>query len=633
MARISINKSNFTAGEISPRLLGRGDLRAYGNGASTLTNVFIHPTGGLSRRAGLRYLDTVRDDGRLIGFEFNTNQIYLLVFTDSHVDVYRDDAKVADFSAPWSLAQLAEINWTQSADTLLVVHPEVPPKKITRTSDANWTVTDWTYHEEEDRIHQPHHKFAGEDVTIKPSATTGTITLTASADVFRSAHVGCRFRLATKEVEITSFTSETEAGAKVKETLTGTAATKDWEEQAYSSLRGWPASVCFHQDRTVIGGSRDLPNRLWFSKSADLFNFDLGEGLDDEAIEFAILSDQVNAIRAVFSGRHLQVFTSGAEWMVSGSPLTPGNIQMTRQTQIGSPTDRTVPPRNVDGATLFVPRAGFELREFLFADVEQAYQAADLAMLAHHLLDRTRDQDFEKSGRLFHMALDNGKLATVTIYRAEQVTAWARQETKGDFRSVSVVGEKTYVIAKRGERFTLEVFDESLNVDSGLTGSQETAKSTWSGLNHLEGETVKVLADGAVQSNRRVNNGSITLDRAATKVEIGLGFTHVVEPLPPIGDSGGIGKSGGPVRPIAITFRLLDTAALRLNTGRGFQEIPFKRFGESVLDSRPQPFSGDRTIRAFGWRKDGTKPLWRIEQDTPLNFSLLSISTELSANG
>ena len=78
MARISINKSNFTAGEISPRLLGRGDLRAYENGASTLTNVFIHPTGGLSRRAGLRFLDQARGDGRLIGFEFNASQIYLL---------------------------------------------------------------------------------------------------------------------------------------------------------------------------------------------------------------------------------------------------------------------------------------------------------------------------------------------------------------------------------------------------------------------------------------------------------------------------------------------------------------------------------------------------------------------------
>lgn len=93
----------------------------------------------------------------------------------------------------------------------------------------------------------------------------------------------------------------------VIEDLSGTDATIDWQEQAFSPVRGWPVSVAFHQDRLVIGGSRDLPNRLWFSRSGDLFNFDLGTGLDDESIEFSILSDQVNAIRGIFSGRHLQV--------------------------------------------------------------------------------------------------------------------------------------------------------------------------------------------------------------------------------------------------------------------------------------------------------------------------------------
>src|SRR5690606_22363848 len=104
---------------------------------------------------------------------------------------------------------------------------------------------------------------------------------------------------------------------------------------AFSSVRGYPITVAFHQDRLVIG-SRDLPNRLWFSQSGDLFNFNLGAGEDDEAIEFAILSDQVNAIRGIFSGRHLQVFTSGAEWMVTGDPLTPQTVQLKRQTRVGS---------------------------------------------------------------------------------------------------------------------------------------------------------------------------------------------------------------------------------------------------------------------------------------------------------
>ncbi|NQV46546.1 MAG: hypothetical protein HQ504_02065 [Rhodospirillaceae bacterium] len=627
MARISTLKTNFTAGEISPNLLGRGDLAAYENGALKLRNVFIHPTGGISRRSGLRYIDTARGLGRLVAFEFNAEQVYLLVFTGLHVDVYRNGALVADFVVPWTEAQIASLSWTQSADTLLVVHPDVTPKKITRTSDTAWTIADWSYYEKDGRIHQPHHKFVDDAVTLTPSATTGSITLTASANVFVSAHVGGRFRITDKEIEITAVSTATSATATVKETLTSTAATTDWEEQSFSSHHGWPASVCFHQDRTVIGGARDLPNRLWMSRSADLFNFDLGTGLDDEGIEFAILSDQVNAVRAVFSGRHLQVFTSGAEWMVTGSPLTPGSMELHRQTQIGSPVDRTVPPRSVDGATLFVPRSGAELREFLFADVEQAYQATDLGMLAHHLLEPAVDQDFDKTGRLFHMALNTGKLATVTVYRAEKVTAWTIQESNGLFKSVAIVGDETYVLVSRAGGVYIETFDNTLNVDSGLTGTDSLAKTTWSGMGHLEGETVKILADGAVVADKVVAAGSITLDQAANNIEVGLGYTHAVEPLPP-----SIG-TGGPIRPVAITFRLAETSALRLDTGRGFQEVPFKRFGSGALDTAPQPFTGDRTVRALGWRRDVTAPLWRIEQDTPLDFSLLSVATEMSTNG
>lgn len=635
MARLTVQKTSFTAGEISPRLLGRGDLRAYENGAAKLRNVFIHPTGGVSRRAGLRFLDTARGPGRLVAFEFNTEQVYLLAFSDLRVDVYKDGVNVADFAVPWAAADVAQLVWVQSADTLLVVHPDHPPKKITRTSDSAWTIDDWVFVTDDDanRSYQPHHKFAGDAVTLQASATSGTVTLTASTDVFVADHVGVRFRVQNKEVEITGYTSATETQALVKETLAGTAATKDWEEQAFSAVRGWPATVCFHQDRMVIGGSRDLPNRLWLSKSADLYNFNLGEGLDDEAIEFALLSDHVNGIRAVFSGRHLQIFTSGAEWMATGDPLTPVNIQLNRQTRIGSPVGRSVPPRDVDGATLFIPRGGSALREFLFADIEQAYQAKDLATVAEHMVNGAIDQDYDTAGRLFHIVMSDGTLGTVTMYRAEQVTAWSMQETDGAFRSVCVAGEYTYVLVQRDADYLVERFDENLNVDCGLTGSDETAKTLWSGLAHLEGESVRVLADGADVGAHQVASGAVTLDEPANAVEVGLAYSHKIEALPPAVQTSQGGVQGGKVRPVAITLRLKDTAALHLDTGKGLREISFKHFGGSLLDSAPAAFSGDKTVRAIGWKADGTTSLWRVEQDTPLPFTLLSVATELSVNG
>src|SRR5690606_20281495 len=160
-----------------------------------------------------------------------------------------------------------------------------------------------------------------------------------------------------------------------------------------------------------------------------------------------------NAIRAVFSGRHLQVFTSGAEWMVTGDPLTPSSLQVKRQTRVGSPVDRSVPPRDVDGATLFVSRNGRELREFLYADVEQA----------------------------------------------EQATAWTRQETDGAVLALAVVGEAVYALIDRQGDFGIEVFDPAVLVDAALSGESAEPAAVWSGLGHLEGRTVKVVADGTVR--------------------------------------------------------------------------------------------------------------------------------------
>ena len=631
MTRIREIKTTFTAGEVGRDLLGRGDLRAYENGALALRNVFINPTGGVTRRAGMAYIDMAEGDGKLIAFEFNTEQTYLLVLTDEQIDIYADGVLDETIAAPWTEEQISQVAWTQSADTLLLVHPDVPPKKLTRGSGGTWSLSDWSFFTDGNVRQQPYFKFADAEVTLTPSATTGTITLVSSTSVFEAGHEGTRLRVAGKEVEITDFDSATVVTATVIETLPGTSATIDWYEQAFSPVRGYPATVAFHQDRLVIGGSRDLPNRLWFSKSGDLFNFDLGEGLDDEAIEFAILSDQVNAIRGIFSGRHLQVFTSGAEWMVTGDPLTPTAVQIRRQTRSGSVIDRHIPPVNVDGATLFIARNKQEIQEFLYTDIEQAYQSTDISLLSRHIIATPVDQDYDQRRRLLFIVREDGKFATLTVFRSEQVSAWTLHETQGQVKSVAVVGNNVYMLVSRNGGYTIEQFDDELNLDAALTGTSETPTVSWSGLDHLEGMSVSVVADGFVQANKTVSSGAITIDEAASTVEIGLAYTHIIEPLPPseVGNAG----SGRKVRLIEGIFRLKETAALRLDVGRGLNDIALRQMGdEEILDEPPPLVSGDIRVRALGWQINGTTPLWRIEQDVPLPFTLLSVTTELKVN-
>ena len=618
-------KTSFTAGELSPELMGRPDLRAYENGARLLRNVFILPTGGVVRRPGLRWLATLPGPARLIPFEFSTEQTYLLALSAGSITVFRGDTAVATIAVPYSAAQLAQVAWTQSADTLLLTHPELPPQRITRTGHTSWQIAPWSFAAE------PFYRFADPAITIAASATSGSVTLTASGALFTALHVGATFRIAGRRARITAVASAASATATVLDTLAGTAPSAAWDESAFSAARGYPTCCCFHQDRLVLGGSRDLPNQLWLSRSGNLFNFDLGTGLDDQAIEFGLMSDQVNAIRAFFSGRHLQVFTSGAEWMVSGDPLTPGNIQLNRQTRVGSPTDRIVPPVDVDGSTIFAARGGKSLHEFVYTDVEQAYQANDLALVSRHLVSRPQAMAFDQTRRLLHIVMDDGSLATLTIYRAEQVTAWTRQEILGAFRAVAELDGAVFVVTERQGGFGLERFDDALGLDAAVDGTAAAPASVWRGLDHLEGQAVAVVADGAPRGLAGVHGGAVALDPPALSVAVGLSYTHRIEPLPPELLSQ-IGAKSAPLRLVSVTLRVLDTAALQVDLGRGPVNVPFRRLGPDLLDRPPRSFTGDRMLRALGWQRDAATPLWRIAGDAPLPMKLLSVTTELRVN-
>jgi hypothetical protein len=574
----------------------------------------------VTRRPGLVHVAGIGAPARLVPFEFNTEQAYLLVFTPGYVDIYMGDAHVAWQSGPWTAAMLPGLAWTQSADTLLLFHPDMPPRRITRSSHTSWTVSDFPLTD------IPFNAFV-EGVTLTPEGTAGTVRVWASADVFSPAHLNAGLRLRGRPGRIAAVAGPREITLELHGALPDIAGSTDWGEHAFSWVRGWPVCACFHQDRLVLGGSRDLPNRLFLSRTGLFGNFDAGTGLDDEAIEFSLMSDQVNAIRAVFSGRHLQVFTSGAEWMVTGDPLTPSSIQLHRQTRIGSPVGRMVPPVDVDGATVFVARSGRGVHEFAYTEVSAAYQAGDLALVARHLVRTPVSMAYDGAGRLLHVVMADGTLCTLTLYRAEAVTAWTRAETDGAFRAVAEIDGRVYVAVERRGTWRLERFDPEAGLDAALSGTAAAPQDRWTGLGHLEGQTVGVLADGAPRGSATVVGGAVTLDPPAATVQVGLPFRHVIEPLPPALATPG-GAASAPLRLVSATFRLLETAALEVDLGRGVQSVPFRRLDTALLDAPPLPFTGDVSLRGLGWRRDALAPLWRIEGATPLPMTLLSVTTD-----
>ncbi len=628
MTQAFLIQSNFTAGELDPSLRGRTDLQAYDNGAGRLHNVVVQVTGGVARRPGLAFVAAADGRGRLVSFELSAGLSYLLVFTAFQVDIYRDGTLRETVTTPYSQAQLADISWAQLGSSLIIAHPAIPLQRLRRLTDVTWTIGDFAFTVQTGQVSaQPFARFAEATVTLQASATTGSVTLTASTTLFTVDHLGTLFRLQGRQVRITNVLTGTQAVGLVLTTLVSTTATTDWDEQAFSTARGWPVSISFHQDRLVIGGSRDLPNGLWLSRTANPFNFDLGTGLDDEAISFRINATDAPLIRALVSSRHLQVFTSVGEWIVTGDPLTPTNIQLRQQSRIGSLIGRQVPPRDVDGATLFCARNGREIREFVFTETEQAYQAPDLALLARHLVRDPVDQDFDRQRRLFLVVMADGSLASIGIYRNADIVAWSSQQTTGIMLSIAVVDGQTYVLVERANGVFIERFDDTLSVDAGITLTAPSPQLAWTGLGHLNGQSVRPIANGVVQPLVTVVGGGITLSQPASQLVVGLPYSHIIEPLAVSPGTARAVPQDVLYRPVRITLRLLETRSLTIDSGNGLKDVIL-----SPLTGVGGTFSGDRAIRALGWRRGVDRLPWRIEQALPGAFTLLSATTELKVN-
>jgi hypothetical protein len=282
----------------------------------------------------------------------------------------------------------------------------------------------------------------------------------------------------------------------------------------------------------------------------------------------------------------------------------------------------------VDGSTIFAARNGRGIFEFAYTDLQQLYQANDLALVSQHLVRDPVAMAYDQRRRLLHVAMADGSLATLTLYRAEQVTAWCGQATDGAVRSLADVEGTVWAAVERDGTLRLERFDEALALDAALTGSAAVPRDGWTGLDHLGGRTVGILGDGAPRGTAVVAGGAVTLDPPAREVQVGLPFAHEVVPLPPdMAVPGGTGTA--PVRLVAVTFRLLETKALSVDLGRGPQPVPFRRLGTPLLDAPPAAFSGDVRLRAIGWQRDALAPPWRIADDTPLPMTLLSVTTDM----
>jgi len=142
-------QNNFTGGEFSPRLYARDDVPRYATAVAKMLNMLAYPQGGCTRRPGTQHVNPTKDDGeaRLIPFTFGREDAYVLEFGNLYVRVYRARGVVTlgeaiyEFASPYAIEQVRDLSWTQTADTMYLVHPALTGRRLTRASNTNWTFT------------------------------------------------------------------------------------------------------------------------------------------------------------------------------------------------------------------------------------------------------------------------------------------------------------------------------------------------------------------------------------------------------------------------------------------------------------------------------------------------------------
>ena len=503
MPRASEIRTNFTAGELSTLINSRTQFQRYFNGSETLENWVVLTQGPIFRRKGFRFLAEVKDSTkrtRLIPFEFSTVQTYTielgagyLRFFSAQGQVLDSGSNILEISNPYLESELFDIKFVQDSDVIYMVHPNHPIQKLIRVASNNFTLNPV------DLVRGPYideNIISTDEVRLTGNGWSegATLTLTASGGhtPFTSNHVGGLWKVKSgtdiAHVKITGFTSSTVvtvvAQNDVPQSLHNIASF-NWSEGEFSNARGFAGAITFHEQRMVLACSQ----RVWFSKSnADYENFEVGTNSDDPFV-ITIASQRGDPIRWLFSDQALFVGTAGSIFRIISSrnspALAPDDIDAKRQISYGC---SNIQPELVGQSPIYMQKNNKTARLITFDIDIDKYKAIDITVDSDHITDggiTSFEYQQIPLSSLWTVRTD-GQIARLTLEQDQQVQAWSRYVTQGNFESVAIVSDaedndEIYAIVKRTINGVVKRFVEvqepnykvdNLNrfyVDSGLS--------------------------------------------------------------------------------------------------------------------------------------------------------------------
>lgn len=585
-------------------------------------------------------------------------------------------ARVYTVTTTYDEADLFALRFAQDSDVLTITHPSYAARDLKRLGATNWTLTAVSFT-------PPAAPASAPTVVVTQPAGTNlepteyVYTYLSSDGVtesLQSASVSANNALSLQgnynTINLTAVTGAqryfiykkrggvfgyigSTTGLSIIDSNIQADTTRTPPESTYTLNTGagdYPTAVSYHEQRRWFAGTTNKPQTIWATRTGTTANITSSLSVqDDDAMEFRIGARQQNAIQHLLPLSDLMALTVGSEFRVfadSSPAITPGTLSIKPQGFTGA---SNVQPALAASAILYVQNQGARLRELSYDWQRQVFASVDISIMAPHLFNgyTISDMTFSRAPvpSLWCVRSD-GALLGLTYVPEQQVYGWHQHTTNGTFESVTSVSEgdedvlyavvnrtinsRTVRYIERLHTRTLVNQEDAFYVDSGLT-YDGTAVTTLTGLYHLEGKSVQILADGAVHPLRTVAGGSITLDYAASVVQIGLAYSSDMVTLPLAFEQAAAGGQGTMKNVNGIAVRVTQSSLVK--AGPTFDELvnypardvsdpygspPALRTGELRFDIAPD------------WNSDGTVCL---RQDEPLPLTVLSMALDVSLGG
>jgi hypothetical protein len=501
-------------------------------------------------------------------------------------------SRVYQAALPYNGSELAEVDYEQTTDTLYLAHLDHAPGKLVREAHAEWLFSTITFGPSiaapascnatattpnvdsenggDNYFPQPatyvvtavNDETGQESRASNEDAATNDLSLKRNYNTITWSAVTGATRYNVYKADNNQFFGYigTTEDLTFRDDNIGPALDRapPRAENPFPGTDDYPSTVCLHEQRGIWARTRNVPNGIWGTRIGvnQLENFDRAiPAQADDAFSIAIVSSQVNPVNQLVSTTSLIALTSHGIFNIDGDGqggVITGNSPPAARKEIGRGATR-LRPLAIDN-TVFHPAAvGYAVRAIGYSFEQDGNRSNDVTIFSPHFFENFQIVDWAYAAEprsIIWAVRSDGKLLAFTWEQEQNVWGWTLCETQGLYKSVCVITEqgedRAYFIVERVingvtkrfvERMASHLWEEVEDacwLDCSVTGSFETARSTFGGLWHLEGEGVCAQADDAVYADLLVTNGQITLPEGVTarKVTIGLPYTVTVHTLP-----------------------------------------------------------------------------------------------------